>query len=272
MFNNIKQTYKPFKLQILAVLMISITLGIYPIFCAEYVASLIDQTTSKDYIIYSLLITTQTLISRVQEYILQNLQANILPKLQKKYRSHNPQDPITIENSNKIATFLSNFWGPCFFLKSFTLVIGAFYFMAKTKSNILITWCFAISSIILISIIWQPKTYEKNQDKFIVNNKFLKNSSESMLNSVIKANQNVNNIIFKQQFFKTIIISSIIYIITYLNWLELANHKISIGTTIMTLNISISTTELIWWIQHEFSFWKLQTQNFIQALKNLKQT
>lgn len=269
MLLSIIQIYQPHKFRLILICTITIILGIYPVFAAKTVANLIDQKSDAQYIIYCAFLITQSVLLRTQEFLLQNLQATILPKLrfQLKHRFA-LNDIIVQENISKIARFASNLWSPCFILKSLTLIISTTIIMLEQPQKLLLSWIIFVASTGIISLAWQPDTKDIINRQHKINNKFLatiKVKNQRIQQACILANVMVNNIIYKQQAIKTIIICTLLGLLTYSNWQMFLANQSSMGNTLMLLHLSIGISEIIWWLQHELCNLRVEWQSFCAA-------
>lgn len=247
-------------------------LGIFPIITAKIIAKLIDNKTDYLYMLYSCLLILQTIIFRLKEFLLQQIQAKTFPKIQANLKRTFITHNLSIQdNINKIARFASNLWPLCQILRSLTLLLSTTFVIYKDNNNI-ISWLIFMTIATGITVGWQPNTKNIIQRKQILSNKLaasIGSNNKRITSACIKANTIANLIIYKQQAIKTVIISCLIVIIAYQNWQSYLINSESFGKTLMLLNISISQTEILWWLQHELSFLRTELQSFFNNSENL---
>lgn len=252
-----------------------ILLGAFPALTAITSAKLIDQKTTYQYSFYCGLILSQTACFRLKEFLLQQIQVTTFPKLQAKLkRKFNNHDLAIQDNICKIARFASNLWPICQMLRSLVLIISTTLIIYLENDNIN-SWLIFMAIASAITIGWQPNTKKIIRRKQHLSNKLaacIKPNNKRLAQACVTANTITNLIIYKQQAIKTIIISSLILVIAYQNWQLYLIHGDTFGKTLMLLNISISQTEILWWLQHELSQIRTEFQSFNSTKETLINT
>lgn len=265
--------YKILKNNIFAILctiLVAITAGIIPALSAISMESLINHKSEFSYIITYSIVLIQTFIHRIQEFQLQQLKAKIYPMAIIEFSK---QAKLNIENITNIAYFLSNFWPICFFVKSISLILSMCLINFWQQTQGLTSWFSLMLFILLLSIYWQPKTEKISQEKQIVQNKLIQEITNKNNKTKYLAHKNmlksikINQIIFTQEIYKTIVVASILLAIMLNNWHLFIQNKITISQTIMLSSITFNVAEVIWWLQHELALWRVQLVRFLTALK-----
>lgn len=276
MQTQITYCYKRHWLLVSSILLLTICLGLLPIFSAKSVAKLIDHPCNYNFGCYLSILLGQTILLRTQEFLMRTLHANTLPKIRFYLKKLYPYKNLVIQgNINKIATFTSNIWPLCFIIKSLALIISTSCVVIIQSFDFIVLWMILLSSNFAIIIIWQPNTKDITKRTHLINNKFnaiIKPNTKRIRNACILANKLTNNIIYKKQSIKTILVSIILIITSYYHWQLFQEQQISIGKTLMLLQLNIGVSEIIWWLQHEICNFKVEWQNYNAAKKSLLTT
>lgn len=273
MFLTYARLYRNHTTKLIGVIIITTILGCYPVLSSKAIANLIDQPSEHSFYIYTALITSQAFLTRLDQYLLQNIQAKIQPEIRYYLKTNFPNPSLKTQDCiNKIVMCYSNPWPIFFIMKSFILIISTSWIMLQQNSTCQFNWIIFFSATATIAICWQPSTQSTIQRQYKLSNKFIASTATNLTrlkSACIKANLLTNNIIFKQQAKKSLILSLMLILIAYSDWQLFLKNKNSIGNTIMLIQLNLSISEIIWWLQNELITTKNNLINALEANSQL---